>query len=202
MRWPPPDSGSKLGVVTTVAPEGLYFTTDDAANALVASEPMALLIGLALDQQVSVQTAFLGPLKIKQRVGTLDAGAIAKLDPAKLEAAFRERPAVHRFPGSMATKIAALCAHVEAEYGGDAARIWREAADADELRTRIKALPGFGDMKVKALGAILAKRFGVAVAEGLVPPHPTLGDVDSPETLDDFQERKRAYKAKLRAEQH
>jgi uncharacterized HhH-GPD family protein len=188
--------------VATVAPERLYFTNDDEANALVASEPMALLIGLALDQQVSVQTAFLGPLKIKQRVGTLDAGAIAKLDPAKLEAAFRERPAVHRFPGSMATKIAALCAHVEQEYGGDTARIWREAADADELRRRIKALPGFGDMKVKALGAILAKRFGVEVAEGLVPPHPTLGDVDSPETLDDFQERKRAYKAKLRAEQH
>lgn len=188
--------------MATVAPERLHYTDDDEANALLASDPMALLIGLALDQQVSVQTAFLGPLKIKQRVGTLDAGAIAKLDPAKLEAAFRERPAVHRFPGSMATKIAALCAYVEEEYGGDAPRIWREAADADELRRRIKALPGFGDMKVKALGAILAKRFGVEVAEGLVPPHPTLGDVDSPETLDEFQERKRAYKAKLRAEQH
>jgi uncharacterized HhH-GPD family protein len=188
--------------MAVAAPSRLYYTNDDEANALLASEPMALLIGLALDQQVSVQTAFLGPLKIKQRVGTLDAGAIAKLDPARLEAAFRERPAVHRFPGSMATKVAALCAHVEEEYGGDAARIWREASDADELRRRIKALPGFGDMKVKALGAILAKRFGVEVAEGLVPPHPTLGDVDSPETLDDFQERKRAYKAKLRAEQH
>jgi uncharacterized HhH-GPD family protein len=188
--------------MAVAAPTRLYYTNDDEANALLASEPMALLIGLALDQQVSVPTAFLGPLKIKQRIGTLDAGAIAKLDPAKLEAAFRERPAVHRFPGSMATKIAALCAHVEQEYGGDAARIWRESADSDELRGRIKALPGFGDMKVKALGAILAKRFGVEVAEGLVPPHPTLGDVDSPESLDDFQERKRAYKAKLRGEQH
>jgi uncharacterized HhH-GPD family protein len=184
------------------APERLYYTDSDEANALVASEPIALLIGLALDQQVSVPTAFMGPLKIKQRLGTLDAGVIAKLDPAKLEAAFRERPAVHRFPGSMATKIAALCAHVEDEYGGDASRIWRESGDADELRKRIKALPGFGDMKVKALAAILAKRFGVEVAEGLVPPHPTLGDVDSPEALDEFQERKRAYKAKLRAGQH
>lgn len=188
--------------MAVAAPTRLYYTNDDEANALLASEPMALLIGLALDQQVSVPTAFLGPLKIKQRVGSLDPGAVAKLDPATLEAAFRERPAVHRFPGSMATKVAALCAHVEDEYGGDASRIWRESADSDDLRKRIKALPGFGDMKVKALGAILAKRFGVEVAEDLVPAHPTLGDVDSPEALDAFQEAKRAYKAKLRAGQH
>jgi uncharacterized HhH-GPD family protein len=186
--------------MAVAAPDRLYFTDSDEANALLASEPMALLIGFALDQQVSVPTAFSGPLKIKQRVGTLDAGAIAKLDPAKLEAAFRERPAVHRFPGSMATKIAALCAHVEEEYGGDASRIWREAADSDDLRRRLKALPGFGDMKVKALGSVLAKRFGVDVAEGLVPSHPTLGDVDSREALDAFQEKKRAYKAMLRAQ--
>lgn len=184
------------------APDRLHYTDDDEANALLASEPMALLIGFALDQQVPVPTAFSGPLKIKERVGTLDPGAIAKLDPARLEAAFRERPAVHRFPGSMATKVAALCAHVEEEYGGDASRIWREAGDSDELRRRLKALPGFGDMKVKALGSVLAKRFGVEVAQGLVPSHPTLGDVDSREALDGFQEQKRAYKAKLRTEQH
>ncbi|MGH2922171.1 MAG: HhH-GPD-type base excision DNA repair protein [Gaiellaceae bacterium] len=181
------------------APDRLHFTDSDEANALLAEEPMALLIGFALDQQVSVQTAFAGPLKIKQRLGTLDAGAIAKLDPAKLEAAFRERPAVHRFPGSMATKVAALCAHVEGEYGGDASRLWREAGDSDELRRRIQALPGFGEMKVKALGSVLAKRFGVEVADGLVPSHPTLGDVDSREALESYQEAKRAYKAKLRA---
>ena len=182
------------------APDRLYFTDSDEANQLLASEPMALLIGFALDQQVTVPTAFIGPLKIKQRLGTLDAGAIAKLDPAALEAAFRERPAVHRFPGSMATRVADLSAHVEAEYDGDASRLWREAADADDLRKRIKALPGFGEMKIKALASVLAKRFGVQVAEGLVPSHPTLGDVDSREALDSYQEKKRAYKAKLRAE--
>ena len=182
------------------APDRLYFTDSDEANQLLASEPMALLIGFALDQQVTVPTAFLGPLKIKERLGTLDAGAIAKVDPARLEEAFRERPAVHRFPGSMATRVADLSAHVEAEYDGDASRLWREAADADDLRKRIKALPGFGEMKIKALASVLAKRFGVEVAEGLVPSHPTLGDVDSREALESYQEAKRAYKAKLKAQ--
>jgi uncharacterized HhH-GPD family protein len=188
--------------MAVAAPDQLYFTDSDEANALAASEPMALLIGLALDQQVSVQTAFLGPLKIKQRLGTLDAGELASLDPARLETAFREKPAVHRFPGSMAGKVAALCRHVADEYGGDPSRIWREASSPDDLRDRIAALPGFGPMKVKALAAILAKRFGVEHAQPLVPEHPTLGDVDSPETRDAFQEAKRAYKAKLRAGQH
>jgi uncharacterized HhH-GPD family protein len=183
------------------APDRLHYTDSDEANALLASEPMALLIGFALDQQVSVQTAFAGPLKIKERLGTLDPGALAATDPAKLEAAFRERPAVHRFPGSMATKVAALCAHIDDEYDGDAARLWREAGDSDELRRRIEALPGFGRMKVIALGSVLAKRFGVKAAEGLVPAHPTLGDVDSREALERYQEAKRAYKAKMRAQQ-
>ncbi len=186
--------------MTIAAPDRLHYTDSDEANLLLATEPMALLIGFALDQQVPVQTAFAGPLKIKERLGTLDAGALAKLDPAELEAAFRERPAVHRFPGSMAKKVADLCAHIEDEYAGDASRLWRDASDADELRKRIKALPGFGEMKVKALASVLAKRFGVAAAEGLVPSHPTLGDVDSREALDTFQEQKRAYKAKLRAQ--
>jgi len=182
------------------APDRLYFTDSDEANRLLAEEPMALLIGFALDQQVTVPTAFTGPLKIKERLGTLDAGAIAKLDPVRLEAAFRERPAVHRFPGSMARRVADLSTYIEDEYDGDASRLWREAADADDLRKRIKALPGFGEMKIKALASVLAKRFGVKVAEGLVPPHPTLGDVDSREALESYQEAKRAYKAKLKAQ--
>jgi uncharacterized HhH-GPD family protein len=184
--------------VAIAAPDRLYFTDSDEANALLAAEPMALLIGFALDQQVTVPTAFAGPLKIKERLGTLDAGAIAKLDPARLEEAFRERPAVHRFPGSMATRVADLCAHVEREYEGDASRLWREAADTNDLRRRIEELPGFGEMKVKALGSVLAKRFGVAAAEGLVPDHPTLGDVDSAEALEAYQAEKRAHKAALR----
>ena len=179
------------------APDKLHFTGNDEADELLARDPLALLIGFALDQQVPVQTAFSGPLKIKQRLGTLE---LAHRDPAEVEAAFRETPAVHRFPGSMATRVQELCALVEEEYGGDASRLWREASDSGELRKRISALPGFGEMKVKALSAVLAKRFGVETARELAPSHPTLGDVDSPEALEDYQAKKRAYKAKLRAE--
>jgi uncharacterized HhH-GPD family protein len=182
------------------APDRLHFTDNDEANQLIAREPLALLIGFALDQQVTVPTAFQGPLKLKQRLGTLDAGEIAHLDPAKLEAAFREKPAVHRFPGAMATRVQELAAVVDETYDGDAARLWNEAEDGAELRRRIESLPGFGQMKVKALGAVLAKRFGVEAAQDLVPNHPTLGDVDSPEALGRYQTMKREYKAKLRAQ--
>lgn len=182
------------------APERLYFTESDEANELIAHDPLALLIGFALDQQVSVQSAFTGPLKIKERLGTLDAGEIASTDPDRLEAVFRQKPAVHRFPGAMASRVRDLAAHVEAEYGGDAARLWREAADGVDLRRRIEALPGFGEMKVKAFSAVLAKRFGVAAAQEIAPSHPTLGDVDSPEALEHYQSLKREWKARMRAQ--
>ena len=187
--------------MAVTAPDRLHFTDSDEANELLAREPMALLIGFALDQQVTVPTAFSGPLKIKQRLGTLDAGELATIEPDRLEAVFREKPAVHRFPGSMATRVRDLAAHVETEYGGDAARLWTEAADGTELRRRIEALPGFGEMKIKALSAVLAKRFGVETAKEIAPSHPTLGDVDSPEALEQYQALKREYKAKLRAKQ-
>ena len=124
--------------MAVAAPERLYFTNSDEANELLASDPLALLIGFALDQQVPVQTAFAGPLKIKERLGTLE---IAHLDPMQVEAAFREKPAVHRFPGSMATRVQDLAALVEEEYGGDASRLWREASDADDLKKRISGAP-------------------------------------------------------------
>ncbi len=184
--------------MAVAAPDRLYYTDSDEANELLASDPLALLIGFALDQQVTVPSAFSGPLKIKQRLGTLE---VARRDPAEVEAAFREKPAVHRFPGAMATRVQELAAVVEDEYGGDASRLWREASDSDDLRKRIAALPGFGEMKIKALSAVLWKRFGVKAAEGLTPSHPTLGDVDSREALDDYQEKKRAHKAKMRAQQ-
>ena len=180
------------------APKRLYFTEDDDANELIARDPLALLIGFALDQQVPVPTAFLGPLKLKQRLGTLDARVVAETDPGKLEAIFREKPAIHRFPGSMAQRVQELAALVVAEYGGDASRLWREARDADDLRTRIAALPGFGEMKIKSLGAVLSQRFGVTKADPLVPSHPTLGVVDSPAKLAEYQGWKREYKAKQR----
>src|SRR5207245_10445 len=165
-------------------PEALYFTEDEAANRLLAEDPFALLVGFALDQQVTVQQAFLGPLRLKQRLGTLEPRAVANAD---LEPLFREKPAIHRFPGSMAERVRDLAETVTGEYGGDASRLWTEAADGAGLRRRIAALPGFGEMKVKSLGAVLAKRFGVPVAQELVPGHPTLGDVDSAQALTDYQ---------------
>jgi len=173
-------------------PDRLYFTDSDEANELIATDPMALLIGFALDQQVSVQKAFAGPLVIRERLGTLDAVSLAGAD---LEPVFRERPAIHRFPGSMAQRVHALAVHIRDEYDGDAGRVWNGVPDAAALRANLAALPGFGEMKVKALGAVLAKRFHVAAAQDLVPPHPTLGDVDSPEALADYQSAKRAHKA-------
>jgi uncharacterized HhH-GPD family protein len=175
-------------------PEALYFTGNDEADRLLAKEPLALLIGFALDQQVTVPTAFLGPLKIKQRLGTLDASTIAGMEPEQLEGVFREKPAVHRFPGSMAKRVQELCRTIVSEYGGDAARVWTDAADTDDLRRRIEGLPGFGEMKVKALASVLDKRFGVTIARPLVPDHPMLGDVDSVEALESYQAAKRAYK--------
>jgi uncharacterized HhH-GPD family protein len=173
-------------------PDRLHFTDSDEANELIASDPMALLIGFALDQQVSVQKAFAGPLVIRERLGSIDAETLAQAD---LEPVFRAKPAIHRFPGSMAQRVHDLAVHIRDEYNGDAARIWADAADTEALRANLAALPGFGEMKIKALGAVLAKRFGVASADGLVPWHPTLGDVDSAQALADYQAAKRAHKA-------
>ena len=173
-------------------PEALWFTDDEEACRLLADDPFALLVGFALDQQVTVQQAFLGPLRLKQRLGTLEPAAVANAD---LEPLFREKPAIHRFPGSMATRVSDLAAAVAEEYGGDAARIWTEAADGKDLRKRIGGLPGFGEMKIKSLGSVLFNRFGVEVARELVPSHPTLGDVDSPQALADYQAAKKEHKA-------
>ncbi len=177
-------------------PDRLHFTDSDEANELLARDPMALLIGFALDQQVTVQKAFAGPLAIQERLGTIDAQRLAATD---LEPIFKERPAVHRFPGSMATRVRALAAHVAERYGGDAARVWTDATSPEELKANLEALPGFGKMKVTSTAAVLAKRFGVALAEPLAPEHMTLGDVDSPEALATYQAGKRAQKAAKRA---
>ncbi len=172
-------------------PDRLYFTDSDEANVLIAQDPMALVVGYALDQQVRVQKAFMGPLVIRERVGSLDAAVLADAD---LDAVFREKPAVHRFPGNMAARVKDLAAYIRDTYDGHAERIWTEAADADDLARRIQDLPGFGKLKVKGFGAVLAKHFGVAAAEGLVPWHPTLGDVDSPEALTEYQAAKKIHK--------
>jgi uncharacterized HhH-GPD family protein len=173
-------------------PDRLYFTDSDEANELIATDPLALLVGFVLDQQVTVQQAFLGPLVLRERLGALDAATLAAAD---LEPVFRAKPAIHRYPGSMAQRVQALAVHVRDVYDGHAERVWTEAADADELRANLAALPGFGEMKVKALGSVLAKQFGVAAAQELVPWHPTLGDVDSAQALADYQAAKKLHKA-------
>jgi uncharacterized HhH-GPD family protein len=178
-------------------PDALWFTDDPKACKLLAKEPFALLVGFAIDQQVPVQKAFAGPYVLKERAGTLDPKKLAKLDLVPL---FTEKPAIHRFPGAMAERVRELAAVVVEEYGGDASRVWSEATDSADLKKRIGALPGFGEMKIKALSGVLAKQYGVEAAEPLMPSHHTLGDVTSPESLVEYQAEKRAYKAKLRAE--
>jgi uncharacterized HhH-GPD family protein len=173
-------------------PGRLYFTDSDEANALIASDPMALLVGFVLDQQVTVQKAFGGPLAIRERLGAF---AVDTLASADLEPVFRARPAIHRYPGAMAQRVHDLALHVRDRYDGDASRVWTDAADSRDLRANLAELPGFGEMKIKSLGAVLAKRFGIDAARDLVPPHPTLGDVDSPQALAHYQAAKRARKA-------
>jgi uncharacterized HhH-GPD family protein len=173
-------------------PDRLYFTESDEANALIASDPMALLVGFELDQRVTVMKAFEGPLALKQRLGAIDAATLASAD---LEPVFFEKPVIHRYPRSMAKRVHELAVHVRDNYDGDAARVWTDAANSDELRANLLALPGFGEMKVKSLGAVLFKHFGVEAARELMPGHPTLGDVDSPQALEQYQEAKRLFKA-------
>jgi uncharacterized HhH-GPD family protein len=184
----------------TDMPDHLPYTGDPEADALLAKDPVALLIGFVLDQQVPLQKAFSGPLELRRRIETLDPAAIALMDPEQLDAAFRERPALHRFPGNMAKRTRDLCEALVRDYGGDPRRIWDEAEDAADLRRRLMALPGIGEMKADTLLAILGKRFGVRPRgwEDLAPRHPTLGDVDSPEALEQYQSQKRARKAELR----
>jgi uncharacterized HhH-GPD family protein len=188
--------------VATTAPERLFYTDDDEANVLIARDPLALLVGFVLDQQVPVQKAFSGPRELERRLGSLDAAAIAGMETGELERVFAERPAIHRFPGSMARRVQDFCAAVAGEYDGRAERIWTEAADGRDLERRLLALPGIGPMKARTIVAVLAKRFGVAPPgwEEVAPQHPTLGDVDSAQALAEYQAAKRAHKAAQRAQ--
>jgi uncharacterized HhH-GPD family protein len=185
----------------TTPPASLPYTGDPEADALLATDPLALLVGFALDQQVTVQKAFAGPLELRRRIGTLDAAAIAAMDPEVLQNAFRERPALHRFPGAMASRVQELCRVIARDFGGDAARVWREVPDAADLEARLRALPGIGEMKAKTLVGVLGRRFGVRPSgwEAAAPSYPTLADVDSAAALVRYQEQKRAMKTSQRA---
>lgn len=182
-------------------PAALHFSGDPAADALLAAEPLALLVGFVLDQQVPVQKAFSSPLELKRRLGRLDAAEIAAHDTAALEEVFAQKPALHRFPASMARRVQELCGAVAEEYGGDAARVWAEAADGRDLKRRLLALPGIGEMKAMSLVAVVGKRLGAGPPgwEAVAPKHACLADVDSPEALIAYQTAKRAHKAALRA---
>jgi uncharacterized HhH-GPD family protein len=179
----------------------LPFTGDDTADRLLVSDPLALLIGFALDQQVTVQKAFSGPLELQRRIGHLDAAKLAAADPEELAALFRKPPALHRFPGSMAGKVQQLAAAIATDYGNDASRVWTDASDGPDLKRRLLALPGIGEMKAAAIIAILGKRLGLELPrlDDVMPKHPTLGDVDSPDALASYQAGKRAMKAQQRA---
>jgi uncharacterized HhH-GPD family protein len=187
--------------MTTMTTDRLRFTGNDDADRLLVSDPLALLIGFALDQQVPLQKAFSGPLELSRRIGGLDAKRIAAMDPDVLDTAFRTPPALHRFPSNMARRVRELAAYLVEHYDGDASRIWREARDGADLHARLLDLPGIGPMKSETLLAILGKRLGLAPVgwEAFLPDHMTLGDVDGPESLRRYQDWKRGMKAEKRA---
>jgi uncharacterized HhH-GPD family protein len=186
-----------------VAVPEIPVTGDPAADQLLAENPLALLIGMLLDQQVPMEWAFKGPSTLRDRLGGLDAAAIAALGPDELEAVFRAKPALHRYPGSMAKRTHALCQVIVDEYGGDAAAVWRDVPSGAELLARVRALPGYGDEKSKIFVALLAKRLGVrppgweAAAAPFSDATPrSVADIDSAETLARVRDWKRTQKAR------
>jgi uncharacterized HhH-GPD family protein len=186
-----------------VAPPSIPITGDPDADRLLAENPLALVLGMLLDQQVPMEWAFKGPYTLQQRLGGLDCAAIAAKPEDEVVAAFVAKPAVHRFPGSMGKRAYALCGVVVDEYDGDVAKIWEGATSGDELFARLTALPGFGDEKAKIFMSLLAKRFGVtppgwedaaAPFSDAVPR--SVADIDSPEALAQVRDWKRSQKAK------
>ena len=175
----------------------IVWTDNEEANRLLDTDPLALLIGMVLDQQVKMEKAFIGPYELKKRLGGLDARNIACMDPDALDMVFRERPALHRFPGNMARRVQAMTQAVVKDYGGDAGAVWREASDGDDLAKRISRLPGFGEMKTKIMISVLAKKFGVKPPgwEKHAASWHSVADVDSPETMAQARAVKREMKA-------
>jgi uncharacterized HhH-GPD family protein len=182
----------------------LHITADAAADDLLTRDPLALLIGMLLDQQVAMETAFSGPLKIEERVGQVDAATLAGYDPDKLVDAFRQPPAVHRYPGSMAARVQSLCAAVQDDWAGDASAIWTmDAPSGAEVLTRLKKLPGFGEQKAKIFLALLGKQCGfvgdgwreASAPYGEEGSFRSVADIVSPESLTKVREHKRAMKA-------
>ncbi len=186
----------------------LHITGVAAEDALLTDSPLALLLGMLLDQQIAMETAFAGPLKIQQRTGSLDAAALASFDPDALTAVFKKTPAVHRFPGSMAARVQSLCQALVDDWGGDAAALWTRPAadgtapDGPTVLKRLKALPGFGEQKAKIFLALLGKQYGFTGAGWREASAPygedgsfrSVADIVSPESLTKVSEHKRAMK--------
>ena len=179
------------------------ITGDPAADEFLVTDPLALVIGMLLDQQVPMEWAFKGPSTLRDRLGGLDATKIAAMPPEELEAVFREKPALHRYPGSMAKRTHALCVQLVDEYDGDAAKLWTGVDDPQVLFDRIRALPGYGEEKAKIFLAILGKRLQVAPQgwEACAVPFSdseprSVADIDSPENLQRVRAWKQAQKAK------
>ncbi len=190
-----------------MAVRSLPFTGDQLADRLLADEPLALLLGMLLDQQFPMERAFHSPYELKERLGgTLDAAALAEADPDELAAVFAGPPALHRYPGSMAGRTQQLCRHLVEHFDGRAERVWDGVDDGEALYSRLRSLPGFGEQKTRIFVAILAKRLGVrpprwekAAGPYAEPGYRSVADVDSPEALARVREYKRAVKAEARA---
>jgi uncharacterized HhH-GPD family protein len=185
----------------------LHFTGDEDADHLLSENPFALLTGMLLDQQIAMEVAFLGPWRLQERLGEpLTPVTVAARDPEELEALFRSKPAIHRYPGSMATRTHALATHLVEHHGGDAAAVWEAAEDGRSLKRRLTALPGYGDQKARIFIALLAKRCGVAPegweeAAGAYaePGFRSIADVVDAESLQQVRESKQAAKARAKA---
>jgi uncharacterized HhH-GPD family protein len=177
------------------------FTGNPEADALLTENPLALLVGMLLDQQVPMEWAFGAPHLLQERLGEpLDARVIAAMDPAELEAIFRERPALHRYPGSMAKRTHALCSYLVEHHDGRAEHVWLGVASGDELLARVRALPGFGNDKARIFVGLLGKRLGARPPgwEGVAADWASIADVDSYERVAEIREQKRAMKAAKR----
>ena len=186
----------------------LHITGDAEADRLLTDDPLALLLGMLLDQQIAMETAFTGPLKIEQRIGSVDAATLAGYDPEAFVEVFRQPPSVHRFPGSMAARVQALCAALEQDWDGEAAALWtRGEPDGPEVLRRLKALPGFGEQKAKIFLALLGKQYGftgegwreASAPYGEDGSFRSVADITSPESLAKVREHKRAMKAAAKA---
>jgi uncharacterized HhH-GPD family protein len=186
----------------------LFLAGEPDADALLSKDPLALLIGMVLDQQVPLEKAFKSPFDLQERLGgTLDVASLAAMDPDELAAIFSERPALHRFPKSMAGRVQELCALIVDSYGGDAAAIWTSAADGKELLANVKALPGFGEQKARIFVALLGKQLGVrppgwekaAGPFGEAGSFRSVADIHSPDTLAKVRQFKQKAKAQAKA---